>query len=211
MGCKMTRDKKINKKIKKRMRIKTVKEEPKKNRKFLKRMNRKTERIVICSFIAILIISLIVPFSTMGIVGRKIAFLGNTIGFTFICTVMFILGVIILFGKNDKDMNIVKNILLKIISALIAICSLVVFIEYVVSYYKDIPKVFTSDYSICTGKLSNFYVNNGKYTSTDFVISENKFKVDGKFKSGFLVEGRKYRVEYLPNTKYVMNMYSYNS
>jgi magnesium-transporting ATPase (P-type) len=206
----VTRDGKINKKIRKRLRKTTVKQEPKKKKGFFKSMDMKKQRIILVSFLTIIIIIFSIPFLSKGILGRKVGFFIEMIVFTLLALMMFVSGLWLFFEKSRKERGFFKKLFIKTISALITIGSIVIFIGYVADYYKDIPEVVTSDYSTCRGKLTSYRINSGRHASTDLTIDEKEFKVEGKLNSSFLVKGRKYCIEYLPNTKFVMNVYSYS-
>jgi hypothetical protein len=73
---------------------------------------------------------------------------------------------------------------------------------------KDIPNVIHSDYKILEGNLTSYHIGRTgtKSSGTRFVINGIELYIDSRDKEFFVV-GDKYRVEYLPHSKFVMNLY----
>lgn len=78
-----------------------------------------------------------------------------------------------------------------------------------IDYYKDIPDALNSNYSSCEGTLTKaYYPNLSKQRGTKFFINDTEFYISSRYKD-FFIKGTKYKVEYLPNSKYVINIYKY--
>ncbi len=74
-------------------------------------------------------------------------------------------------------------------------------------YLNDIPYVVNSNYSSSEGVLTDFYVRHRRSTRTYLTIDNNEFDISGEYNSNFLIKGRRYHIEYLPNSKFVMHIY----
>lgn len=153
----------------------------------------------------ILILSIIFIISS----NKKIVYFGKMIGLSSFTILFFLLGIIQFFPSRHKIMSSAKSAIMKVFGFSWIICSILIATGDLPNYYRDIPNIVNSDYSSYEGNLTDYYIAHGRTTTTYFTIGEKKFKVDGKYNDGVLVKDKRYRVEYLPNTKYVMNLYSY--
>ena len=76
------------------------------------------------------------------------------------------------------------------------------------NYIKDLRKLNNSEYSYYEGELTSYYIEYGKVTKTKFSIKDKRFTMKCKpSRNSPLIIGEKYRVEFLPNTKFVVNLY----
>lgn len=109
---------------------------------------------------------------------------------------------IYLFNKNVKIKNKIYE-LLRIISVAFF---LIFFVYDTVNYYKDIPYAVSGQYSSVTGLCTRCYVRTGKTSNLDITIGNMEFTVESDYKNS-INEGQIYKVEYLPNSKEVIEIY----
>jgi hypothetical protein len=86
----------------------------------------------------------------------------------------------------------------------------VVFLKLLAEYIPDVPNLITSNYSTITGYPFNIETHSGKNPSQEFTINEIKF--DANFSYNFPRVGiGKYKVTYLPHSKFILNIEKVNS
>jgi hypothetical protein len=141
----------------------------------------------------------------------KKEYFGTVIGYSSFVVIMFILGVIQFIPSVYKGRKPLRLIIMWIMGFLWTVSSIMLITGDLPNYYKDIDKIISSDYSSYEGRLNSYHIVHGKSTTTYFIIEDKEFHVKGKYDSNFLIEGRKYRIEYLPHTKYVINLYRYGN
>lgn len=166
-------------------------------------------KITAAFLIGIIIVSFIISFALIASNNKKAVYFGTVIAISSFVLVMFILGLIQFIPSIYKGRSRTKLIVMWIFGICWILASISLIIGDLPNYYKDIPKVINSDYSSYEGKLTSYHISHGRTTTTSFTIEGRQFHVKGEYDAGVLIEGRKYRVEYLPNTQYVMNLYSY--
>lgn len=166
-------------------------------------------KVITLTFVGLVLISFIISFILMVSKDTKKEYFGTVIGYSSFVIIMFILGVIQFIPSVYKGRKPFRLIVMWIMGFLWTVFSIMLIIGDLPNYYKDINSVISSDYSSYEGKLTNYHIVHGKSISTYFTIGDKEFHVNGKYDSGVLIEGRKYRIEYLPNTKYVINLYQY--
>lgn len=175
-----------------------------KNSRFIKeKPNEKLKRIL---FLIPFILVLLVPELIM-IISRdaKVQFFASTIIYSFIIIIMFLLGLLLVFIRSGKDEKLVKIVWGRILG--IAFLGISIFLSIQVSnYYKDIPVVINSDYSYFEGNLTNYHFNNRGGNSTSLIFGDITFKIYYKASPQFTIIGKKYYIEYLPHSKFVMSL-----
>jgi len=166
-----------------------------------RKFNHKSNIIFLAFFLLFFI-----AFSTSAVLkvfgGLKAEFYGNVIGYTFLSIFFLTTGVVTLVVSTYDNKLSTKTLgfLFIIFTAIPAI--------YLPNYYKDLPKVLNSDYSCYEGELTDYYVAYGKFTHTHLTIGNEKFNMKCKPSAkNPPIKGRMYSVEYLPNTKFVVNFY----
>lgn len=175
-----------------------------------KNNNFKKEK-VIPSFIffmifVVLFVGLIVSFLVSIFGGTKGSFFGGTIAITILCLFSFFTGIFHLIRTDEKHRMSIKAL------GVVLLLTSFAFMSILIDYYKDVPKIINSEYSSYEGELTSFHVSHGRSTSTNLTIGNRTFEMSGEFSDkNFLIIGGKYRVEFLPNTKYVMNLYRYGN
>ncbi len=180
------------------------------NRKMLYKRNKKFSIIF-----AILVILSVLPFPFLFSSNRKIAFGASVTFYSFFSIVLLIILVTTIYSliMNTKSKNkaIIKTNTTVYILAIAGVSLIFYFcISSLPNYYKDIPKIITSEYPSIDGELTNLSIHKGRGASTNFIIDGIKFSIDGVPSSDFLVEGKKYHVCYLPNSKFVIKIERYN-
>lgn len=149
---------------------------------------------------------LITAIITVNIPDRKVHFFGTLIFGSIFALFAFSIGLFLLrtaFRDKISIGNRIFFIFLSIDSILVS-----AFMVYDYSKeYQDIPYIVTSKYENKVGVLTNFYVS-PKFSKggTEFEIDGTHFYFGWKVK-GFFIKGKRYRVEYLPHSKYVMNVF----
>lgn len=104
---------------------------------------------------------------------------------------------------NRKSLKDKRILLLKI---LVVIVALAAFSYNSIKYYKDVPYAVNSKYSVIVDECTYYYVNKGKDSHLDITVGGIDFNVSLKYER-FIKRGEIYKIEYLPNTKEVLNIY----
>lgn len=169
------------------------------------------EKLSILIFLGVLFIAVILPF-ILDIYGNlKARFFGDIISGTLITIVMFIIGTFSLILHKNRDDKLLSLVRVRVLGIALLLFS-IFFATTLLSYYKDLPKAINSDYSYYDGKLIKFHVSHGRSTSTYFTIGNKDFRINGAPSSkDFLIIGKEYDVEFLPNSKYVIGLYRYEN
>lgn len=121
--------------------------------------------------------------------------------------IIFISGVIILillFMKNSKAFSIKPRIILAV-SIIVLLGSSTLVIREVVYYAPDISNLVTLNHSIIIGYPVNIKISKGKSSYQQFSIDGMDFKVSPANTFQDVGLG-KYKVTYLPYSKYVLNI-----
>ena len=167
-----------------------------------KKHNRKVIWIVIGIF-ALLIIAIFM----INIPDRKVHFFSTLILGSVFMIIGFFLGVFFFRTAIKDKLSIGKKIFFIFLSIdFILVSSYMIY--FYSEKYQDIPYITTSNYESKVGVLTSFYVAS-KYTKggTKFDVDGTHFYLDRKVNDVF-VKGKTYRVEYLPHSKYVMNVFT---
>lgn len=154
---------------------------------------------IVIGIIALLIIAIV----TINIPDRKVNFFSTLIFESLFVSVALISG-LYLFKTSLKNKLGIGNRIFHIFLALNFIIVLS-FMAYSCSKeYQDIPYIIASKYESKVGILtgSSSHSRHG----TEFEIDGIRFYFDRKIGDS-LVMGKRYKVEYLPHSKYVMNVY----
>jgi len=174
------------------------------NKQFVEMRINEKPRLVILGII--LVIGLIIPVILLFSNDSRIKFWGEIVLFSFTLIILFILGVYsaIFYGRNDN--RVTTKFVIKAFGFVLVICSIFISRPFLFNYYKDIPPVLNSNYSSYEGELSNYYSSQGIGTSMTIAIGDKEFDLDKQPSSNFLSLGKKYRVSFLPNTRYVIKV-----
>jgi hypothetical protein len=175
-----------------------------KNKRFIKeKPGEKFKRIL---FLMPFIVGLIVPGIIMKISrDAKTKFFASTVIYSFITISIFLVALVLVFMKSDKDEKLFKIIRGRILGA--AFLGVSVFLSMqVLNYYKDIPLILSSHYSYFDGNLTKVHFNNRGGYSTNLSFGNKEFKIDYKLSPQFTVIGKKYYIEFLPHSKFVMSL-----
>ncbi len=154
----------------------------------------------------ILLIGLIIPAILLFSRDSKIKFWGEIVLFSFTLFILFILGVYsaLFYGRNDNRVS--TKFVIKAFGFVLVLGSIFFSKPFLFNYYKDIPLVLNSKYSSYEGELSTYYSSQGIGTSMTIAIGDKEFDLDKQPSPNFLSIGKKYRVSFLPNTKYVIKV-----
>ncbi|GFZ29925.1 hypothetical protein CSC2_04510 [Clostridium zeae] len=172
------------------------------------KFKKKAKNIMCISAIPIFIIGLIVPFIMESSKNFKIVFLGHIIGISFFTILIFGVGISNLIIFKDKQENPSVKIKAKVLGTFLIILS-IVFASMAAPYYKDLPNMINSQYEAYDGQLKDFKVIKGRTTITKLTVGDKDFEFNGQYSKSFLTKGKKYHVEVLPNTNYVVSVYRY--
>ncbi|MBK1813291.1 hypothetical protein JHL18_21955 [Clostridium sp. YIM B02505] len=166
------------------------------------------KKIMWISAIPVFFIGLIVPLIMETSKNFKIVFVGRIIGIDFFALVVFALGISNLIIINNKQEKTSVKIRAKIFGAVAIIFSIGIG-SMIIPYYKDLPGMMNSQYESYDGQLKDFKVIKGRTTITRFTVGNKEFETSGQYLKNFLIKGKKYHVEFLPNTDYVVSVYRY--
>jgi hypothetical protein len=135
----------------------------------------------------------------------KSKFFAYTICYSFWGIVIFLMGLLFVFLKIDKNDEFVRVAKIRILGVMFLVIS-ILFIIPAYSYCKDIPVIIRSDYSYFEGNLTNFHFTVGRVNSTTLIFNDKIFKINYKVSPQFTVIGKKYYIKFLPNSKFVMSL-----
>ena len=172
------------------------------------KFNNKVNKIMWIFAIPVFFIGLIVPLLMESSKNFKIVFVGHIIGISFFAFVIFGLGISNLGIIKDKGEKPSVKIRAKIICAVSIIFSIAI-ASMEIPYYKDLPNMINSQYEAYDGQLKDFKVIKGRTTITRLTVGDKDFEFNGQYSKNFLIKGKKYHVEVLPNTNYVVSVYRY--
>lgn len=168
-----------------------------KNKGFIKENPR--EKLKTKLFQILIIVGIILPFLILILVREpKIRFFADTIVFSSFAILISLIGLILVFDKTDKNIKF----------WIIIMCFLffsIFFIKSAFNYYKDIPFILNSDYSYFEGSLTH-YSTSGRGHTTTLIFGDKEFKIDYRVSPQFTVIGKRYSIEFLPNSKFVMSL-----
>lgn len=162
----------------------------------------KKMRIFILVQFTLLIISFGIYFLNSNSIIEFYAFL---IAFTIMD--FFILEVIIILIYNSIKSRILKERMSLLFKSILITGLVIFFINYTIKYYKDIPYVISGGYSSVEGVCTNSYESRGRAPHLDVTVDGIEFKVKPGYKN-IIIKGQTYKIEYLPNTKEVMEVYT---
>jgi hypothetical protein len=168
----------------------------------------KVKDIMWISAIMLFFIGLIVPFIMRSSKNFKISFLGQIISSSSLMLIMLGFGIYNLKISKDKNEKSSVKTRTKIIGVVLIIFSITIGV-ITLPYYKDIPNMMNSKYEAYDGQLKDVKVIKGRTTITKFTVGDKEFELNGQSSKNFLVKGKKYHVEVLPNTNYVVSVYRY--
>ncbi len=175
-----------------------------KNNRFIYQKRNGTFKRILFSmvFIIILVVPVIILSTSRG---PKIKFFAYIVCYSFWAIITSLIGLLCIFMKIDKDEGFVRMVRVKITGIGFLVFS-ILFIMPTYSYCRDIPVIISSEYSYFEGNLTNFHFTGGRSTSTILVFKDKTFKINYKVSPQFTVIGRKYYIEFLPNSKFVMSL-----
>lgn len=168
----------------------------------------KVKDIMWISAIMLFFIALIVPFIMRSSKNFKISFLGQIISSSFLMLIMLAFGIYNLKISKDNNKESSVKTRAKVIGAVLIIFSIAIG-AITFPYYKDIPNMMDSKCEVYDGQLKDVKVIKGRTTITRFTVGDKEFELNGQSYKNFLVKGKKYHVEVLPNTNYVVSVYRY--
>ncbi|GKU25046.1 hypothetical protein [Clostridium folliculivorans] len=168
----------------------------------------KVKKIVWIFVILAFCIGLIMPLIMESSKNFKIVFVGHIIGLSFFSIVVFGLGISNLRIIKYKQEKPSVKISAKVLGTFLIILS-IAFASMAVPYYKDLSNMMNSQYEAYDGQLKDFKVTKGRTTITRFTVGDKDFEFNGQYSKNFLIKGKKYHVEVLPNTNYVVSVYRY--
>lgn len=159
-------------------------------------------RVFILVQILILFISFGIYFLNSNSIIEFYAFL---IGFTMMD--LIILEIILLLIYNTYKSRIFKERMSLLFNSILITGLVIFFINYTIKYYKDIPYVLSGEYCSVEGECTNSYENRGRAPHLDITVDGVEFNVKSGYKKSIII-GKTYKIEYLPNTKEVMEVYT---
>lgn len=117
-----------------------------------------------------------------------------------------------MYASIKEKRNLLKTLkaCLVLITLLIFVIGMnVLFLKLLAKYIPDIPNLITLNYSTITGYPYNIETHSGKRHSQEFMINSIKFHVKLSYKFQRVDIG-KYKVTYLPHSKFVLNIEKLN-
>lgn len=170
-----------------------------------KRINKIDSFNIIISYLIAISFILTFIFSVLSrYLNPKIAFYFNglfaiTLDFAFI-NVFIICIVVISRNKNDLKGVIIMLLTLILCAAFVVLS----FKPFLIDMIKDIPNAMSSKYSVTQGTCNNAYNTKSQF---HFEINNISFNTDRSEMKNVII-GEKYRVVYLQNSKYIIDVKS---
>ena len=119
------------------------------------------------------------------------------------------IALIYVFSKSiytsKKLTKMTACILSSIVVVGLSLCYVYLLVDILVPKYKDIPNIMTSSYIVIEGYPSNISISGAKTRTQHFEINGADFSVEA-YAFPNLFRNKKYRVTYLPNSEYVIDI-----
>lgn len=160
--------------------------------------------ILIGITLAIMVVSLLLASSS----NSTNSFWGTLFGMSIMAVILLTLGVIQFIPSIFRRRSRIKAILLWVMGLLWILVSGFLLFGLLPNYYEDISNALNARYTSYEGILTDYSVSHSsRSVETYLAIGDKKFYISGEYKPGVLIKGEKYRIEYLPHSKYVMHLY----
>lgn len=110
-----------------------------------------------------------------------------------------------LFNRQNFHLDTIFHFIAIVVGYLIFLALFIFEFYSSISYFKDIPYVITSNYSVAEGKARNIHYTRTKTKSIIFEVDNVEFSLQNKY-SDFIIRNSMFTITYLPNTHYIIKI-----
>jgi hypothetical protein len=142
--------------------------------------------------------------------GFKVKFIGIVLTYSFSAIVLFCLGSYYCILHKTEGYKYSSRISVRIVGIIFLLLTAYIGVSVLPKYYKDLSRVINSEYATYDGELMEVNTSSGTTTFTKFTLGKKRFVISKSISDkNFFVKGKRYHVEMLPNTDYVVQVYRY--